>query len=91
MGEVHISLKTDSGFKYHIDTAERGGSPTTIRRTGDVEDIWDTPTIFALQSRRFVEYKFHRNDMSRYDYIHNQQSNYYNRSAMLNAFKFSFV
>lgn len=85
-GKVHISLKTDNGFEYHIDTAERGGSPTTMQRTGNSEDIWDPPTIFALQSRRFVEYEFHRNEMSRYDYIHNQQSNYYNRSAMLNEF-----
>lgn len=85
-GKVHISLKTDNGFVYHIDTAERGGSPTTIQRTGSSEDIWDLPTIFALQSRRFVEYEFQRNEMSRYDYIHNQHSNYYNCSAMLNEF-----
>ena len=85
-GKIHISLKTDNGFEYHIDTAERGGSPTTITRTGNEDNEWDPPTIYALQSRRFVEYEFLRSDMSRTDYIRNQQSNYYNRSSELNQF-----
>lgn len=86
-GKVHLLLTTDDETNFSIDTADRGGSPTVLRKNGDpVSGEWNPPTIFALQSRRFVEYEFHRNEMNRHDYIHNQQSNYHNRSAVLSEF-----
>lgn len=86
-GKVHLKMIADDNTSYSIDTADRGGSPTTLKLNGETfEGEWQPPTVFALQSRRFVEYEFHRNDMNRFDYIRNQQGNYYNRSAVLSEF-----
>ena len=77
-GKVHILLTTDSEDQFSIDTADRGGSPTVLKVNGAIaEGEWNPPMIFVLQSRRFVDYEFHRNTMSKYDYVHNQQSNYH--------------
>ena len=85
-GYVHLSLQTTDDLIYSIDTAESGGSPTIIQKHG-VSMTDDTlPQIFVLQSRRFVEYEFHQNNMNRYDYLRNQQLNYHNRSSVLNEF-----
>lgn len=88
-GKVHITLLVDEKNTFSIDTANRGGSPTELRKNGELittDSEWNPPMIFVLQSRRFVEYEFHRNDMNKYDYLHNQQNNYHNRSAVLNEF-----
>ena len=86
-GKVHLKMIADDNTCYSIDTAERGGSPTTLKLNGESFDgEWNPPTVFALQSRRFVEYEFHHNTMNRFDYIRNQQSNYYNRTAVLGEF-----
>lgn len=85
-GRVHLSLLSTDDSIYSIDTAEGGGSPTVIRKNG-LEITDDTlPQIFVLQSRRFVDYEFHQSNMDRYDYVRNQQSNYHNRSSVLNDF-----
>lgn len=86
-GKVHLKMISDDNTCYSIDTADRGGSPTTLALNGEPFDgEWNPPTVFALQSRRFVEYEFHHNNMNRFDYIRNQQGNYYNRSAILSEF-----
>ena len=86
-GKVHISLTTDNDTLFSIDTADRGGSPTVLKVNGVLVDgTWDPPMIFVLQSRRFVDYEFHRNEMSKFDYVHNLQSNYHNRSAALSEY-----
>lgn len=86
-GKVHLKMTAEDDNCYSIDTADKGGSPTTLKINGEtVEGEWQPPTVFALQSRRFVEYEFYRNDMNRFDYIRNQQGNYYNRSAVLSEF-----
>lgn len=65
-GKVHLLLTNDDETNFSIDTADRGGSPTVLRKNGGpVSGEWNPPTIFALQSRRFVEYEFHRNEMNR--------------------------
>ena len=85
-GRVHLSLQSTDGSIFSIDTADGGGSPTVIRKNGLPMTDDTLPQIFVLQSRRFVEYEFHQSDMNRYDYVRNQQSNYHNRSSVLNDF-----
>ncbi len=86
-GRIHLKLETTDGEVYRIDTIENGGSTTIYNKEG-AEDTswWEAPRIFSLQSRRFVDYEFHRSDMERYDYIRNQQMNTHNRTASIYEF-----
>ena len=86
-GKVHLKLVSNDDDCFSIDTSDSGGSPTVLRLNGATFDgERNLPTIFALQSRRFVEYEFYHNSMDRHNYIINQQANYFNRSAVLNEF-----
>lgn len=86
-GKVHLLLKTVDIGEYKIDTISEGGSSTTFCKVGENEnDWWEGPKIFILQSRRFVDYEFHRNIMERSDYVRQQQMNSNNRTASIYEF-----
>lgn len=89
-GKVHLKLHTTDGDTYTIDTIAGGGSTTTMEKinaSGEFDaNFWEGPKVFVLQSRRFVEYEFHKSEMERYDYVRNQQMNMYNRTSSINDF-----
>ena len=86
-GKVHLLLKTTNDEEFRIDTISGGGSTTTISKVGEEgETWWDGPKVFILQSRRFVDYEFHKNIMGRADYVRNQQMNIHNRTASIYEF-----
>ena len=86
-GRVHLLLQTTDIGDYAIDTIESGGSSTTFCKVDVAEDEWwDGPKIFVLQSRRFVDYEFHRSIMERSDYVRNQQMNIHNRTSSIYEF-----
>lgn len=86
-GRVHLRIKLTSGEEYGIDTIENGGSTTRFTKSSVGEDLyWAGLRAFVLQSRRFVDYEFHRNDMDRDDYLRYQQANIYNRTPTISEF-----
>ncbi len=86
-GKVHLKIITSENEKYVIDTINRGGSTTIYRKEGFREEDWfEGLELFILPSRRFAEYEFYYNNMSRADYIRNQQLNFINRSANIHEF-----
>lgn len=85
-GKVHLLLRTTDSGDYRIDTIDNGGSTTTMCKVGDNNDWWDGPKLFILQSRRFVDYEFHRSFMERADYVRNQQMNIHNRTSSIYEF-----
>jgi len=85
-GTIHLKLQTEEST-YMIDTVESGGSATVIKKANEIDGAWwETPRTFILQSRRFVEYEFHRSYMERQDYIQNQQMQIANRTAYIYEF-----
>lgn len=50
------------------------------------DNSWDGPSVYILQSRRYVDYEFGRSGMERDAYIRNQQYNTFNRSHVINEF-----
>ena len=86
-GRVHLRIKLTSGEEYGIDTIENGGSTTRFTKSNVGEELyWAGLHAFVLQSRRFVDYEFHRNDMDRDDYLRYQQANIYNRTPTISEF-----
>lgn len=86
-GKIHLCLQTTDNEQYRIDTIDMGGSMTTYTKEGVDDDIcWDSPKIFVLQSRRYFDYEFSRNNLNRDDYIRNQQFGVNNRSAYISEF-----
>lgn len=86
-GEVHLSLGDTNNDVYHIDSTQYGGSSTKMSKgEGGSGEIWQVPTIYVLQSRRFVDYEFHQSNMDRNIYMINQQLNAKNRTANLDQF-----
>ena len=87
-GKVHLKLALENGDVFTIDSTERGGSPTEFKKNNVIVNEHRSPiTIFTLQSRRHVEYTFHRDSgTSREFYLRNQLSNTPNRSASLSNF-----
>lgn len=86
-GKVHLKIITSDNEKYAIDTIDRGGSTTIYRKEGcSDEDCFEGLELFVLPSRRFAEYEFYYSNMSRADYIRNQQLNFTNRSANIYEF-----
>jgi len=62
-GRIHLKLETTEDEVFRIDTIEGGGSTTSLSKEGIVDDSWwESPKIFVLQSRRFVDYEFHRSE-----------------------------
>lgn len=84
--KVEIILSDEKGDIYRIISHEHGGSVTNMHKNDGEEDYFEGPKIFVLQSRRFVEYEFHRNESGRYDYMRNLQMNMHNRTSGLNEF-----
>ena len=86
-GAVHLTLQTVDNEKYEIHTIESGGSSTTYTKNKTTDGEWWEPLeLFILQSRRFVEYEFHRSMSDRGDYLRNQQMNIHNRTATIYGF-----
>lgn len=86
-GKVHLKVVTSDEEEYVIDTIERGGSATTYRKKGcSDKECFEGLELFILPSRRFADYEFYYSDMSRTDYIRNQQLNFINRSANIYEF-----
>lgn len=86
-GRVHLWLQTTDLNEYRIDTVISGGSSTTFcKADANASEWWESPKIFVLQSRRFVEYEFHQNFMDRTDYLRSQQMNTRNRTASIYEF-----
>ena len=86
-GKVHLSLVTDEDEVYQIDTNASGGSPTRMTvPTNSYSGGNINLSIYVLQSRRFVEYEFHRNIMDRENYLLNDQMNHNNRRSELTNF-----
>lgn len=87
-GKVHLKLVNEKGEIYSIDSTERGGSPTEYKLNGKrIERYYSGLSIFTLQSRRHVDYTFHRSNASnREEYLRNQIQNTPNRSASLSNF-----
>jgi predicted ATP-dependent endonuclease of OLD family len=85
-GTVHLKLETTENEVYLIDTIDKG-STTTYKKLNSPDDVWwQSPEVFVLQSRRFVDYEFHRSYMDRGDYVRNQQMNLHNRTATIYEF-----
>lgn len=85
-GKVFLDLSDTDENIFSIKTSPRGGSSTILlKNNSDVicEEDWDTPDIFNLQSRRFIEYEFYQNHLDRKGYIRNLLNNQHNRSAVL--------
>ena len=86
-GAVHLVLHTTDDEIYEIHTIEGGGSNTTYTKKNIPDgEWWVPPELFVLQSRRFVEYEFHRSTSDRGDYIRNQQMNIHNRTSTIYDF-----
>jgi len=86
-GKVHLLLQTTDMGDYIIDTIDGGGSTTTMSKVGADESTWlDSPKVFVLQSRRFVDYEFGQSFMERSDYLRNQQANIHNRTSSIYEF-----
>lgn len=83
---VKIKLIDEKDDVYKIISHEHGGSVTKMQKNDGEEDYFEGLKIFVLQSRRFVEYEFHRNEIGRYDYMRNLQINMHNRASGLNDF-----
>ncbi|WP_130806025.1 ATP-dependent nuclease [Senegalia massiliensis] len=84
--KVNIVLTDEKGDIYRIISDQHGGSVTSMHKNNDEEEHFEGLKIFVLQSRRFVEYEFHRNESDRYDYMRNLQMNMHNRTSGLNDF-----
>ena len=83
-GTVHLTLHTVDDEIFEIHTIDGGGSSTTYTKKNTSEgENWQSPELFILQSRRFVDYEFYRNISDRGDYLRNQQMNIHNRTASI--------
>lgn len=84
--KVNIYLTDEKDDIYKIESHKHGGSVTVMQKNGEEYGNFEALQIFVLQSRRFVEYEFHRNESSRYDYMKFSQMNKHNRTAGLYEF-----
>lgn len=86
-GKVHLKVMLDNNDVITIDSTNHGGSPTTLSQNGVVaKGHKSLLSIYTLQSRRYVEYEFHKNSTNREQYLQNQHRNIHNRSASLYDF-----
>ena len=96
---VHLGLREEQDgveYQWTIRSVKGGGSSTTILRNG--EEIEPNqlrksntghplPTIYVLQSRRFMEPEFGMSQGSRDDYLRQSSSNYSMRRPVLTNFE----
>lgn len=85
-GTVHLKLETTEDDIFLIDTIDKGSTSTYKKLNISNDEWWQSPEVFVLQSRRFVDYEFNRTYMERGDYVRNQQMNLHNRSATIYEF-----
>lgn len=90
---VEIKLIDCSNNFFEISTVKNGGSETDvyinnliINDNNRYENREKHPKIFILQSRRAIDYEFHRIDINREDYLIQQQSEWNKRSHILRLF-----
>lgn len=92
LSEVHDGVE----YQWSIRSAEGGGSSTTILRNEEEIEPQQLrissagnplPTIYVLQSRRFMEPEFVMSQGSRDDYLRQSSSNYSMRRPTLTNFE----
>ena len=86
-GKVHLIIKEDNDGIIHIDSLETGGSESIFKGEdkNNVDRILDRK-IFVLQSRRFFDFEFGKDNNERDEYVYYQQMNSHNRTASIQGF-----
>lgn len=83
---VNLIMKTDDNSFCSIQSESCGGSNTVINIDSNSEPRDHMQRIFVLQSRRYVEYEFYRDQSDRNTFLLNQQMNAFNRTPNITNF-----